>query len=119
MDGAWLGRARWRLSGAWLWPAFILATVLDALVGHALPPTGESQTGFSAALVGGVLNLVGVILLARPLGALLRKRRKDLPAVVARNYAGTLVVAAATAGLATAGLVHHSVIRSHERAMRD
>ena len=44
MDAAWLARMRWRRRGAWLWPTFAAALVADALIGHALPPAGESQT---------------------------------------------------------------------------
>ena len=61
MGGGWLARVRWRRRGAWLWPAFIAATLADGLVGHLLPPAGESQTVASALLIGLFLNLIGVI----------------------------------------------------------
>src|SRR5207248_831305 len=60
-----------------------------------------------------------VILLSRPLGALLRRRRPDLPATVARDYGGTTVVLLVTAALLGAGLAHRSTLTSEERAMRD
>jgi hypothetical protein len=119
MDGAWFVRARWRLKGALLWPAFVAATLADAAVGHALPPTGETQTVAAAALAGLVLNTLGLVLLTRPLAALVRRVRTDLPSVVARNYAGTVVVVAITAAMLALGLHHHSVIESHRSAMRD
>src|SRR5271167_1536904 len=119
MDGAWLHRMRWRRRGAWLWPAFATLILVDALLGHALPPTGESQSAFAAALLGLVLNLIGVILLSRPLGALLRRVRPDLPDIVARDYAGTAVVLSVTAVLLLAGVFHRSSVTAHERAMRD
>ena len=38
----WTHRLRWRLRGAsWLWPAFFIAVVVDALILHYLPPVGE------------------------------------------------------------------------------
>jgi hypothetical protein len=119
MDGAWLSRLRWRRRGAWLWPAFAALIVVDAVIGHLLPPAGEKQSIAAAALAGLVLNLIGVILLSRPLGALLRRRRPDLPAPVARNYGGTIVVAAVTAVLLGAGLAHRSSITSEQQTMRD
>jgi hypothetical protein len=119
MDGAWLARVRWRRRGAWLWPAFVALIAVDALVGHALPPVGESQTLVSAALTGLVVNLLGVLFLTRPLGAVLRRRRPDLPVVVARNYAGTIVVVTVTAAIALIGLIHHSSVLAERNAMRD
>jgi hypothetical protein len=119
MDGAWLSRFRWRRRGAWLWPAFVALTVVDAAIGHLLPPVGEKQSIAAAALGGLVLNLIGVILLSRPLGALLRRRRPDLPWTVARNYGGTLVVALVTVALLGAGLAHRSSITSEQQTMRD
>src|SRR5437868_10183057 len=119
MDGAWLSRFRWRRRGAWLWPAFVALTVVDAAIGHLLPPVGEKQSIAAAALGGLVLNLIGVILLSRPLGALLRRRRPDLPWTVARNYGGTLVVALVTVALLAAGLAHRSSITSEQQTMRD
>jgi hypothetical protein len=119
MDGAHLVRLRWRMKGAWQWPAFMGLTVLDAVIGHALPTQGERESVASAALVGLLLNLIGVILLARPLGGLLRRYRRDLPWVVARNYGGTFVVVAVSAVLLAAGIAHHSSIRANERAMQE
>ncbi|MDQ6605817.1 MAG: hypothetical protein M3Z06_04625 [Actinomycetota bacterium] len=119
MDGAWLVRARWRLRGAWMWPAFVALTVADGLVGSSLPPTGDSWNGVGAALLGGFFNLIGIILLSVPLGMLLRRMRRDLPRVVARDYAGTLVVLSVTAVLLIAGLVHRPQVLVHRQAMAD
>jgi hypothetical protein len=119
MDGDWLARVRWRRRGAWLWPAFILATVADGLIGHLLPPAGESQTVVSALLIGLVLNLIGVILLAHPVGALVRRARHDLPRVIARDYGGTIVVLAVAGGLLGAGLVHRASVLADQRSFRD
>jgi len=79
MDGAWLARMRWRRRGAWQWPAFAAVTLADAVIGHALPASGETQTLLAAALAGLVLNLIAVILLSRPLGVAVRRFRPDLP----------------------------------------
>ncbi len=119
MESGWFHRARWRRRGAWLWPVFVAATVADAVLGHLRPPTGDAQSVASALLVGLVLNLLGVLLLSRPLGALIRRLRPDLPGIVARNYAGTSVVAAISLALIVAGIIHHSTVVASENALRD
>jgi hypothetical protein len=72
-----------------------------------------------AAVSGCFLSLIGLIVLTRPLGAMIRRVRGDLPVVVARNYAGTGVVLAVAGALAIAGVIHHSSVMQHQRAMRD
>ena len=119
MEAASLARMRWRRRGAWLWPAFAIATIFDAVVGHALPITGETQTVLAAALAGGFLNLFAVLLLSWPLGAAIRRRRPDMPTVVARDYAGTSAVVAVAATLLILGLVHRPSVIAHRRAMHD
>jgi hypothetical protein len=119
MDGAWLHRIRWRRRGAWLWPAFAAVTVADAVVGHLLPPVGDGQTVVSAGIVALLLNLIGVILLSRPLGAVLRRLRPDLPSIVARDYAGTTVVTVVAAALLLAGLLHRPTLQAQRTMMDD
>lgn len=119
MDGGRLTRMRWRRRGAWLWPAFAALTVADAVVGHLLPPTGETQTLVAAGVSACVLNLIAVIVFSRPGGALVRRVRRDLPVVVARDYAGTVSVIAVAAALLTTGLAHRSTVISHRRDEAD
>lgn len=119
MDGAWFVRMRWRRRGAWLWPAFVGATIIDAVIGHALPPAGDTQRLGGAALVACFLNLLGIVLLSLPLAALLRRRRRDLPWIVARDYAGTAVILAITAALLSVGLINRSTVLDHRQAKRD
>lgn len=126
MDGARLShtrarlvRLRWRRAGAWLWPAFILLTAADAVIGHQLPPAGATETLAAAALLALFVNLLGVLLLSRPLGWALRRRRPDLPGIVARDYGGTFVVLAVTAAILAAGLMHAPAIRASQRSMQD
>jgi hypothetical protein len=119
MDSAWLARMRWRRRGAWQWPAFAAVTLADAVIGHTLPASGETQTLLAAALAGLVLNLIAVILLSRPLGAAVRRFRPDLPKVVAKDYAATFVVVSVGALLLLGGLIHRPVLLAHQRAMND
>ncbi len=114
-----LVRLRWRRRGAWMWPAFVALTVADGVAGHFLPPAGDSQTVFAAVLIGGGLNLLAVLFLSRPLGAVLRRRRPDLPAIVARDYAGTAGLAAVTAVIVAIGVAHRSAVVANHRAMAD
>jgi hypothetical protein len=117
MDGAWLARLRWRWRGALLWPTYVGAIAADGLIGHARPPVGTGQSLGSALLVGLVATLPAVLLLSRPLGAILRRRRTDMPVTVARNYAGTAAVLTVTALILFAGLVHHPAIAAQQRVL--
>ena len=114
-----LVRMRWRRAGAWLWPSFVAFTIVDAVIGHDLPPAGSTETLFAAALLGLFLNLLGVLFLSRPLGWALRRVRPDMPQVVARDYGGTIVVLALTATLVLAGVTHRPAIQASQRAMQD
>jgi len=117
MDAGWLVRMRWRRRGAWLWPAFIAMTIVDAVVGHVLPPAGETQSVLAAALLGLVLNLLAVLLLSRPLGTALRRLRPDLPVMVARDYAGTGAVLCVGTALLVTGLAHRPSVLARQRTM--
>jgi hypothetical protein len=119
IERGWLHRLRWRRRGAWLWPAFVVLTVMDAAVGHLRPTAGDGESLPAAAIAALALNLLAVLLLSRPLGILLRRFRPDLPGIVARNYAGTSVVLAVSAVLLAVGLVHHAGVVADEAAMRD
>lgn len=119
MDGAWLHRARWRWRGALLWPMFAVAVVADAVIVHLLPFLGDSQSLGAGLLTGMLLNLLGVILLAWPLGLLVRRWRRDMPMEVARNYGGTLIVIGICLALLAIGLERHAGIVARRRVLAD
>lgn len=119
MDLSWLVRARWRMVGAWMWPAFVVLAVVDGVIGHLLPAAGQSASLVGAIVLGLVVNLVVVILGSRPAGMLLRRGRPDLPPAIARNYGGAACVVLVTVGFLAAGLVHHPQIVSERAAMND
>ena len=102
-----LRRLRWRLRGALLWPAFVGLTIVEALLLHWLPVQGDATRWVPALLGAGCLNLVAVVVVGGPGGALLRRRRADLPKVVADDYAGTAALGVVLVGLLVAGVVHH------------
>jgi hypothetical protein len=116
MHSAWLARARWRRSGAWLWPTFVIAAILDGLIVHTWPLVGDGQTFYGGMLDGLILSLLGIILFTRPVAALIRRRRPDLPDVVARDYAGTFSVCLVSALLAALGQLHHTDAAVRARA---
>ena len=119
MDAPWIARARWRYSGAWMWPAFIVTAVADGVIGHALPANPPRQSAAAGLVVGLVLNLICIVALSAPVGALLRRARSDLPVAIARNYAGTLCVLLVTAGFLGVGLAKRPTLAHDRAAMRD
>lgn len=106
---------RWRLRGAWLWPTFVVATLAETLLLHLQPVQGEATGWVGGSIAVGCLNLIGVALVGGLGGRALRRRRPDMPRVVADNYAGTAVLACVAAGLLVAGLVHRPEL-AHRRA---
>lgn len=111
-EAAWPARAerlrrlRWRLRGAWQWPTFAALTLVDTALLHSLPVTGGGTGWVPAFLLAGCLNIIAVAALSGVGGWWLRRRRPDLPKVVADDYAGTTLVVAITAVLLVAGLLH-------------
>lgn len=119
MDGASIARLRWRLHGAWMWPAFVVLTLADGAIVHWLPLSGDRESAFSGWLVGFFLSLLGIILISPPLGRVLRRFRPDMPKVVARDYAGAMIVATISLILLVAGLLHHATVTSDQHALED
>jgi hypothetical protein len=116
-ESLWLSRLRWRMRGAWLWPAFFGLTLFDGIVIWRLPPYEGAPPG----LVGGILlagfaNLLLIALIAPLVGRRLRRVRQDLPRVVAVDYAGTALLAMLAIVVVAAGLVHRPVIAAEEDA---
>ena len=114
--GTNLKRVRWRLRGAWLWPAFWTATALESALLHWLPVQGDTTGWVAALLVAGCLNLIAVVLAGTLGGIWLRRRRPDMPKVVADNYAGTAVLAVAAASFVLAGVLHRPSISDRRAA---
>lgn len=119
MEAAWIARARWRWRGAWLWPTFVVAVLLDGVIATVRPFVGDRQSFAGGVLGGLVLNLLAVLFLSRGLGLLVRRGRPDMPVSVARNYGGTMAVVLVTAGLLAAGLGRHEGIVDAQHALRD
>jgi hypothetical protein len=104
-------RLRWRLRGAWLGPAFVILTIADTILIRVLPLAGEGRTEWVAAfLLAGSINLIAVAALGQLGGWFLRRRRPDLPKIVADNYAGTALLFAVTAAFLGFGLAHRPAV---------
>ena len=115
-ERVWTARLRWRLRGATMWPAFLLALVVDTVILRALPIAGDQAPDvFAAALLGGFFNLVAVAAGAPLLGRIVRRRRPWLPKVIADDRAGTGLIAAIAAALLAIGIVHHPVLEARAR----
>jgi len=115
-DRLWPTRLRWRMRGAWLWPAFFGATAVDGILIRVLPPYEGTPPGIvGGLLLAAVANLVIVAAAAPLAGALLRRRRPDLPRPIAADYAGTALIAVLALVVLVAGIAH----RPAEAADRD
>jgi 4-amino-4-deoxy-L-arabinose transferase-like glycosyltransferase len=115
VERVWHRRLRWRLRGAWQWPAFTLLTLLDGILLVVVPPYfGAPDNLFPGVLLAGFANLLAIVVLAPPLGAWMRRRRPDLPRLVASNYAGASLLVAITLALVATGLLHRSAVRAEE-----
>lgn len=114
-----LVRMRWRLRGAWLWPAFVVLTLADGAIVHWLPLSGDRESPATGWLIGLFLGLFGIVVLSPLLAHGLRRLRPDMPKVVARDYAGASVVFTVTGILLLAGVLHQPTVTSDLQASRD
>ena len=114
-----LRRLRWRLRGAWLWPTFVVATLLEMALLHWLPMAGEGTRWIAGLLLAGSLNVIAIALLGGLGGIVLRRRRRDLPKVVADNYAGLAALAVVALAFLVAGLVHRPELAARKEAFRE
>src|SRR3954467_11865523 len=115
----WPGRLRWRLKGATLWPLFWLLTVVDAVLLKVLPISGAGGPGLVGALLLGLLfNIVAVAVLGRAGAWWLRRRRPDVPRVVAEDRAGSVMLLGVTAVLVVLGLLNGPARDAAQHARR-
>ena len=127
VERVWHRRLRWRLRGAWQWPAFIGLTLLDGVLLVVLPPYEGGPPGvFPGVLLAAFVNLLAVAVVAPLLGLALRRRRPDLPRFIASDYAGTWLRLAITAAFFVGGLAHRGAAAAEDarvhavaRAMHD
>lgn len=121
-----LNRLRWRLRGAWTWPAFAAVTVADALIMHMLPPTGTGIRLIPALILAAGANvfLIGAVAPFLERGLARRADRARAggnpvdgpPPEVLLDRVATAVLLAGMVGLVAAGLAARPLIVSETRA---
>jgi hypothetical protein len=111
VERLWWPRLRWRMRGAWQWPAFAALTLLDAVLLTELPFYGRGPGSLVAGtLLAGFANLLLVAVIAPLAGRRVRRLRPDLPRLVAADYAGTAALFALTLALLAGGLLHRPAV---------
>jgi hypothetical protein len=119
MERVWAARLRWRLRGGWLGPLLVVLTVADGLLLHARPLAGEGTDVFGGMLLGSFFDLVAVAVVAPFAAMALRRRRPDLPALIARERAAAVLVLGVSAGLLIGGALHHGTVVRDRKALAD
>jgi len=116
-ERVWWTRLRWRLRGATMWPAFLLAVVVDAVLLRELPIAGDTAPDvFAAVLLAFFFNLIVVAVGAPLAGRYVRRRRPGLPKVVADDRAGTALIGLVAVAVLAVGLAHHPAVEARARA---
>lgn len=114
----WTHRLRWRLAGAWQWPAFVVLTAVDTGIVHVAPPTGGDLGIVPALILAAFGNLVLVGTVAPWLARRLSRRRAaevgpdPLPREVMLDRTGTALLCAGAVGLLAAGLAARPLVVS-------
>ncbi len=115
----WVRRLRWRLLGAWRWPAFALFTAIDAVLLHELGTGVRFNWPVSVILAsfGNIALLATADVLAR-FAARQRAARgiEDPHLEVATDRGGIALLAIGAVGLAASGLATHHLVVSETRA---
>jgi hypothetical protein len=112
----WRSRLRWRLTGAWQWPAFFVLTVVDAVVLARLPFAGGRSNLLGSVLAAGLLNVIVVAVVPVVVGPLLRRRRPQLPREIAGDQAGAAGLVVLSVGLLVLGILHRPALRANDRS---
>jgi hypothetical protein len=132
----WTSRLRWRLRGAWQWPAFVVLTLVDAVVIDQLPPISTTGVDSGLNFVEGLLiatfgNLFLVGAAAPFLTKRLTARRIAVAAAegtaepsaaerdVLRDRVATGLLVVGLAATLAAGLANRPVIVSETEATED
>ena len=124
----WARRLRWRLRGAWQWPAYAVLTLADAVILHELPPVREGVEFIPGLIVSSFCNLFLMGAVAPWLGKRLAQREHagkgdGIPvavrAEVLKDRSAAVLLATATLGLVVAGLGNREVYVAETEALED
>lgn len=120
----WTRRLRWRLRGAWQWPAYAVLTLLDAVILHELPPVTGGVDFVPGLIVSSFANLFLMGAVAPWLGRRLARREhaaggNGVPlavrAEVLKDRTAAVLLALGTLGLLVAGIAARPLIVSETR----
>ena len=121
VDRFWTRRLRWRLLGAWRWPAFGLFTVVDALLLHELGVVRHWNIAFAliAASFGNIALLVAADVLVRMTAR--NRAAQGAPMAptqveVTIDRSGVALLAVGAVGLLASGLATQHLIVSETNA---
>ncbi|MBA2566217.1 MAG: hypothetical protein H0V08_00230 [Thermoleophilaceae bacterium] len=124
----WPRRLRWRLRGAWQWPAFAVLTLADGFIIHLLSPTGEDTDVFLGVILASFGNLLLVGLIAPWLARrrVERQRRGEAatgeagpPVEVVHDRTGTALLCAGAVALLVSSLALQPLIVSETDATEE
>ena len=119
---------RWRLRGAWMWPAYAALTLLDAVILHELPPVREGVDFVPALIVSSFANLFLMGAIAPWLGRRLAEREhatdgNGIPLAVRtevlKDRSAAVLLAIATVGLLVAGLGNQPAVVAETEDVED
>jgi len=120
----WARRLRWRLRGAWQWPAYALLTLLDAVILHELPPVSGGVDFVPGLIVSSFGNLFLMGAVAPWIGRRLAEREQAaggngvplaVKVEVLKDRTAAVLLGLATIGLVIAGLSARPLIVSETR----
>ena len=116
----WTRRLRWWLVGAWRWPAYAVATIVDAVLLHEVG-TGV-RFNWAVALILASFANIALLAIADVLARLTARNRAahgapmtDTQLEVTIDRGGMALMAIGVVGLAASGLATHNLIVSETR----
>ena len=124
----WARRLRWRLLGAWQWPAYAVLTLVDAVILHELPPVKQGVEFVPALIVSSFCNLFLMGAVAPWLGKRLAQRERagkgngvpfSVRAEVLKDRSAAALLAITTLGLVVAGLGNREAYVTITDAQKD
>lgn len=116
----WTRRLRWRLLGAWRWPAYAFFTAVDAILLHTVG-TGVLFNIPVSIILSAFCNLA-LLAAADVLGQLARRQRErrgidDPHLPVAADRGAVALLAIGAVGLAASGLATHDLVVADTNAL--
>ncbi|HEX8067215.1 MAG TPA: hypothetical protein VF520_11910 [Thermoleophilaceae bacterium] len=119
----WTRRLRWRLIGAWRWPAFFVAVAIDGVLLHELPPVSTGMklpVAFLLASFGNLALLAAADALARFAQSKRAERGIEDPHLeVLLDRGGVALMAVGVVGVLASGLATRPLVVSETRATEE